>query len=338
MTDPAISEYPVERPIARRRRDANDNRTAGPASRPRTRPAVAEPRARPRTKADFAQYRPRPWANVISFTFSTAVFAVLWIGWLNRDDSGLTPVSGVGYWLGIAGSGLMLLLLVYPLRKRMRSLRVIGTVAFWFRAHMILGVFGSVLILWHANFRLGSINSNVALAAMLVVATSGIFGRYLYSKVHLGLYGRKAVVQEILADAEALKGIIGANLPVADRVAARLNAFTQLGTTAPKGVLAGLVFLPVVSWRGTVVRMRLIADARRVMAVEGKRLGRSRRVRRQQLACVADLVTLHIAAVKKAAAFGFYERLFRLWHIFHVPLFFLLVIAAGIHVFAAHFF
>jgi hypothetical protein len=49
-------------------------------------------------------------------------------------------------------------------------------------------------------------------------------------------------------------------------------------------------------------------------------------------------VTLHVAAVKKAAALAFYERLFRLWHVLHVPLFFLLVIAAIIHVFAAHYF
>jgi hypothetical protein len=92
------------------------------------------------------------------------------------------------------------------------------------------------------------------------------------------------------------------------------------------------------SWRGTVVRMRLAADARQVIAVEGKRLGGGRTARRQQLADVADLVTLHIAALRRAAAFAFYEHLFRLWHVFHVPLLFLLVIAAIIHIFAAHFF
>jgi hypothetical protein len=325
MTDSAISDFPVERFIVRRR--PNDNRTAVAASRPRS-----------RIEADFAQYRTHRWANIIPLTFSIAIVLVLWIGWLNRDESSLTPKSGVGYWLGIAGSVLMLLLLVYPLRKRMRSLRTIGTVAFWFRAHMILGVFGSVLILWHANFKLGSINSNVTLVTMLVVATSGIFGRYLYSKIHLGLYGRKAAVRDILADAEALKELIGANLPVADRVVAQLNAFAQLGAAASKGVLTGLVLLPVMSWRGAVVRMQLIADARRVIAVQGKRLGQSPKVRRQRLAGVANLVTLHVAAVKKAAALAFYERLFRLWHVFHVPLFFLLVIAAIIHIFAAHFF
>jgi hypothetical protein len=325
MTDSAISDSPVERLIARRRSD--DNRAAPGTSHPRT-----------RTTADFTQYRTHRWVKMIPQALSIAIVVVLCVGWLDRDDNGLTPKSGVGYWLGIAGSLLMLLLLVYPLRKRMRSLRVIGTVAFWFRAHMILGVFGTVLILWHANFRLGSINSNVALMAMLVVTTSGICGRYLYGKIHHGLYGRKAVVREILAEVEALKGHISANLPVAHRTIAQLNAFARLGTAAPKGVFAGLVFWPVISWRGRLVRMRLIADAQRVIGLEGRRFEQSRRVQRQRIAVVADLVSMHVAAVKKAAAFAFYERLFSLWHFLHMPLFLLLVIAAIIHVFAAHFF
>jgi hypothetical protein len=327
MTDSVISELPKGRVAVQRRRAADKGRAA-----------VAVSCTRTHAKPDFAQYRTQLRAKFVPLTFGVAVAVVLWIGWLNREDNGLTPESGVGYWLGIVGSSFMVLLLLYPLRKRIRSLRPLGTVVFWFRAHMILGVFGPVLILLHANFRLGSINSNVALMAMLVVAASGIAGRYLYGKIHLGLYGRKVVMQEILADADALKGLIGAGLPVADRVVAQLNAFAQLGTTAPKGVLAGLMLLPVISWRAHMVRARLIADARQVIAVEGKRIGWSRKVRRQQLAGVADLVTLHVAAVKKAAAFALYERLFGLWHVFHLPLFFLLVIAAIIHIFAAHFF
>jgi hypothetical protein len=327
MTYSTISRMPAEHFDVRRGSAAGDARIA-----------VAVARERARTRSDFAQYRTRWWANVVPLAFSIAVVVILWIGWLNREDSGLTPESGAGYWLGIVGSSLMVLLLLYPLRKRVRSLRWLGTVAFWFRSHMILGVFGPVLILLHANFRLGSINSNVALVAMLIVATSGVVGRYLYGKIHLGLYGRRVVVQEILADAEALKALISAGLPVADRVVAQLSAFAQVGTAAPKGVVSGLFLLPVISWRASVVRTRLIAYARQVIAVEGKRLGWSRSVRRRQLAGVTDLVTLHVAAVKKAAAFAFYERLFRLWHVFHLPLFYLLVIAAIVHIFAAHFF
>lgn len=326
MTNSAISDLSIGQ-LAARPRNANGDRAAISASFART-----------RARAKFTQYRARPWAYVAPLTSSAVVVGVLWAGWQYREDSGLTPESGVGYWLGIVGSSLMVLLLLYPLRKRMQFLRALGTVAFWFRAHMILGVLGPLLILLHANFRLGSINSNVALAAMLVVATSGVVGRYLYSKIHLGLYGRKAEIQEILADADALKRMIGADRVVADRMTAQLNLFAQLGMAAPKGVLAGLVLLPVISWRAGAVRARLVAEARQAIAAEGKRLGWSRGVRRRHLADVADLVTLHVAAVKKAAAIAFYERLFGLWHVFHLPLFFLLVIAAIIHIFAAHFF
>jgi hypothetical protein len=309
------------------RRDAGEDRGTG---------GVTGPRAR--AKGEFSQYRARLWAKVPPLVFSIATVVVLWLGWLNREDSALTPENGVGYWLGIVGGSLMLLLLLYPLRKRMKWLRALGTVVFWFRAHMILGVVGPVLIILHANFRLGSINSNVALAAMLVVAISGIVGRYLYSKIHVGLYGRKAEVREIQADADALKGAIGADLPVANHVVEQLSAFAQLGTVSPKSFVAGFLLLPAVSLRASLVRMRLISEVRRVIAVEGRRLGWSRKVRRRRLARVSELVTLQIAAVKKAAAFAFYERLFRAWHVFHLPLFFLLVIAACIHVFAAHFF
>ena len=119
---------------------------------------------------------------------------------------------------------------------------------------------------------------------------------------------------------------------------AQLSAFVRLATAAPQGIVAGLFFWPVLSWRGTLARRRLIADARQAIAIEGRRLGQSRRLQRRRLAAVSELVTLHIAAVKKAAAFGFYERLFSLWHFLHVPLFLLLVAATITHVFAAHFF
>jgi hypothetical protein len=328
MTEAFTSELAVAQ---RRRRVGDDRRSASPSRTTASRPRM-------RAKAEFGNSRTSLWKRLIPLTFGTACVGALWIGWLNREGGGVTPESGVGYWLGIAGSSLMLLLLLYPLRKRMQSLRVIGTVGFWFRAHMMLGAVSCVLILWHANFSLGSINSNMALLAMLVVAASGVVGLYLYSKIRRDLYGRRAAVRDVRADAGTLAKIIDAELKVRDQTVAELNAFARLGATAPKGVLAGLVLLPAISLRGSVVRMHLIADARRVIAVEGKRLGWPRKVRRRKLAGAAHLVTLHVAAVKKAATFALYERLFRIWHVFHMPLFFLLVVAIVIHVYAAHFF
>lgn len=318
MTDSAISE----------------SRIVHRARRTQAGTAPPDGRARPKTEV----VKGRRWSGLAPMTFGVFVVAILGIGWLERDENGLTPESGIGYWLGIAGSGLMVLLLLYPLRKRIHMPRMFGSVAFWFRAHMVLGIVGPLLIILHSNFRLGSINSNMALAAMLVVAISGVVGRYLYAKIHIGLYGRKAEVREILADAFAVKQIVGSDLARSDRVVAELNAFAQRGIAGPKGVLSGLFLLPATNWHAIVLRARLMREARTVIADEARRLRWSNRVRRYQLEHVANHISLYIRTVKKAAALAFYERLFALWHIFHLPLFVLLVIAATIHIFAAHFF
>jgi hypothetical protein len=321
MTNSAISELPAKNLTSTR--DIHAHRTA----RPR------KPVSRPSGRA-----RSRRRSSVFPKIFTIAVVFALSIGWLNRDDNGLTPESGVGYWFGIVGGSLMLLLLLYPLRKRVRTFRVIGTVTFWFRAHMILGIVGPVLVLWHANFRLGSINSSVALIAMLIVATSGVIGRYLYSKIHLGLYGRKAKVEQVVANADDLRKFILAHPSISDRMAAKLNTFAQHVAAGPKGPFAGLISLPIINLRAAILRKQLIAYAQHVISVEGKRRGRPQHIQRLQLEGTTEFVTRHIGAAKKAATFAFYERLFGLWHLFHVPLFFFLVITAIVHVFASHFY
>jgi hypothetical protein len=47
-------------------------------------------------------------------------------------------------------------------------------------------------------------------------------------------------------------------------------------------------------------------------------------------------VRAHLVAVRKVAQFSFYERVFTLWHLLHLPLFWLLVIAGVVHVVAVH--
>jgi hypothetical protein len=286
----------------------------------------------------FGHYATRPLRPIVPMTFGAGLAGALLIGWLNRDQDYLTPESGLGYWLGIAGASLMLMLLLYPLRKRMASLRTIGSVAFWFRLHMVLGLVGPTLILFHSNFKLGSFNSNVAMVTMLIVATSGIVGRYLYGKIHLGLYGRKAEVRDILADIEIMKHALGDGLSVGDRVIEQLNAFATQATGVPRNFLGTLCALPALGIRARAIRYRLLRDVRSTIAAEARRYGWSRRTREQRINAIAELVVLHLAAVRKAAAFAFYDRLFGLWHVLHLPLFFILVLATGIHVVAAHLF
>jgi hypothetical protein len=288
--------------------------------------------------ARFAHYLRHPSETIVPFAFATALTGFLAVGWVNRHEGHLTPENGLGYWFGIAGASAMLLLLLYPLRKRIKLLRLIGGVTFWFRVHMVLGLVGPALILLHSNFQLGSLNSNVALFAMLIVAASGLVGRYLYGKIHLGLYGRKAAVNEILADADTLRRLFGDDVPASDRIAGELDGFAKLAMAPRTGALASLWGMSALKLRARALRRRLSAEATWLIKREAKRRGWPRRMRRERLAAARELITLHLAAVKKAAVFVFYERLFALWHVLHLPLFFLLVLAAIIHVIAVHFY
>src|SRR3974377_1286550 len=99
-----------------------------------------------------------------------------------------------------------------------------------------------------------TINSTVAMIAMLVVAGSGIVGRYLYGKIHLGLYGRRAAVQEILADAKSLKQSLGDNVPGIGHFDDQLDAFAaHLGETR-QGLLGGAWNLLMLLIRARIAR------------------------------------------------------------------------------------
>ena len=132
-----------------------------------------------------------------------ALAALVWLGHRVAVGDLYTPGSDLGYNLGLAGGLLMLALLIYPLRKRIPALARLGKMNTWFKFHMVAGIGGPVLILFHSTFKLSSLNGRVAFYAMLLVACSGIVGRFLYRHVHRGLYGRRMTLDEAHGDLKA---------------------------------------------------------------------------------------------------------------------------------------
>jgi hypothetical protein len=288
----------------------------------------------------FAHYLARPMLRLVPLIFAALSIAALFLGWTNREEGHLTAASGLGYWLGIVGGSMMLFMMIYPLRKRVKALRWLGSVPSWFRMHMVLGIVGPMLILFHANFRLGSLNSNVSLAAMLFVVASGVIGRYLYAKVHKGLYGRTANVREILSDTHALKAALGADLgddaTVTGPLHDELRDF-EARALRPRQSFASSVWAFL--YIGFLMRRshaRVMRQASELIEQDGKRLALSWWQKRQRKSAARLHLRLYFAAVRKAVRFAVFERLLALWHVLHLPLFILLVITAVIHIIAVH--
>ena len=259
-----------------------------------------------------------PRASTSSWVLAGGCVALVAGGWGIHEESYIRPDEGLGYQLGIVGAVAMLFILAYSARKRVSTMAAWGSMQQWFHCHMILGVVGPVLILLHANFQLGSANSSVALVSMLLVAGSGVVGRFLYLKIHHGLYGGRAQLRELLLFLTRTQSVTRPLLEVFPEVVELLADF-EARHTAPPRSSAGAI------WRLLTARLRTNRLRRRCFAHLDLVLWEERRATR-----------LYTNRLHRVVSFTSWERLFRLWHAVHVPLSATLLVTVVLHVIAVH--
>jgi hypothetical protein len=203
---------------------------------------------------------------------------------------------------------------------------------------MVLGVLGPLLILFHSNFSTGATNSNVALFSMIIVSLSGVIGRYIYGRVHNGMYGAKLDVSGLLARANRLVTEVEDDVGGASGVLAKALAdFSE--RVLPKKqihVMSGLAGVMTMPWRVFLARISILRKVRSVLKSNARKKNWSRAERREHFAGASKDVNEFLSAVSRAALMSFWERVFSLWHIMHIPLFFILVVSGVIHVVAVH--
>ena len=279
---------------------------------------------------DFS--RKTPLANYLSGSpriafrvFALLVAAAMVWAWSVRDYRYLEAESGIGYALGIVGASMMLILLLYPLRKRVRFMRGWLKLRSWFSLHMLLGVLGPLCILLHCNFRLGSTNSNVALASMLLVAGSGLIGRYLYGKFHFGLYGQQVGLQQLKTDLDYIYRQFE-TAALADPRRQELQALYDGCSAIIESQRDQVSFRQLLRQRRGLRRM-----TRRTLATIS--VDDSTAVARRQL---EDNRRALAALLDKLAGLRLFERLFGLWHVVHIPVFLLMIVTVIVHIFVVH--
>ncbi len=295
-------------------------------------PALAAKAKARSTQAAPAKSRRIPWP----LFWTAVVTAVLGWGYYAHLERYISPKSGTGYWLGIVGGSLMVLLLLYSARKRASWLRWMGAIPAWFEFHMVLGVVGPMMILFHSNFSLGATNSNVALFSMLLVAGSGVIGRYIYTRLHANLDGKtdsldemKAVGDRLRAQTTSIEFLPGL-LDAIDSIERRL-------IEPPKSAVARFFHL----FTGAVRMARARHLVRReIKAAVEKAIRRESPVvakHAQRIATVArSYAYRRLDAGRRVSEYRAYAQLFSLWHVLHIPLFFMLLIAGIAHVIAVN--
>ena len=154
--------------------------------------AVAIPTiARP--QRDWLKLRHRLWISIASICGAALVVALAVYGYhyyllplaeraKSPQHALLKPGGTIGRGVGMLGLAMFAVMYVYPLRKRWKRLSGWGSIRHWLDYHIVLGLTAPVLITFHASFKLNGL-AGVAYWIMIVVALSGVVGRYLYSLI-----------------------------------------------------------------------------------------------------------------------------------------------------------
>jgi len=106
------------------------------------------------------------------------------------------PNRGIWHIMGWTGTFLMLIMHIYTLRKNARFMHEWGMLKHWLDFHIFCGVMGPILVTYHTTFKLGGIVS-ISYWSVVIVAVSGMFGRYIFGSIPRGIAGNELKMEEI---------------------------------------------------------------------------------------------------------------------------------------------
>jgi hypothetical protein len=210
----------------------------------------------------------------------------------------------------------MLAPVVYGFRKRIPQLRNVGTMKTWLNVHIFCGIVGPVLVTFHTSFKFNGLVS-VAYWSMVAVVLSGFAGRYLYARIPRSLRGIELSRAELDARADELRQrLADARLP--NPLVEKIAAFERDAVPGPSSSsLVGLFF-------GEMRVRRNLA----VLGQEIEQTGCSPELLHEVAGVIAERATL----LRHTAYLGKTKAMFDLWHVFHMPLVYIMFGIVVLHV------
>ena len=242
----------------------------------------------------------------------------------------LKPSGAIGLRLGMFGFVLCLLVALYPLRKRWAWLGRQGLTRHWLDYHGLLGVLAPLVITFHASFKFGGF-AGIAYWIMILVALSGLAGRYLYAQIPATLnvaeLSLKAGQEESARLHEQLSslGVLSVRDVELALHAPDVHRTEQLSLVAALGQM--IVFDLLFPLRVRRLRRKLTTSDRLSAAGTGQA-----RIERVDLERAISLAREAMQLKKKVVFLSKSQRLLHLWHVIHRPFSASFAVLVSIHV------
>lgn len=236
-----------------------------------------------------------------------------------HSDHDLYKPSGlIGHGLGIIGTLFIVIgVFSYMARKRYRFLSRFGRLKYWLEFHIFLCILGPIMILYHTAFKFGGIVS-VSFWSMVVVVASGVIGRYIYLQIPRSMEGRELSLSEVREMKSNLSVRIKNQFNLDEKSFSAVLEYTSIGSGDYNG--------------DEKVRMIHRNKENRINIRKLKKKLRTFRLSETSIRGIVRLIKNEISLSKKLQHLQTMQRLFKYWHIVHLPFALIMLVIMIIHV------
>lgn len=277
--------------------------------------------------------RSRNWALTLFYLLALAVVAwLIYDGYSyystpytdrphHEDYRTLRPAGTRGLLYGYLGAGMMILMLVYSLRKRIRFLERLGSLQGMLQFHIFLGIMGPLLIVLHTSFKVQGLVA-VSFWSMVAVALSGFFGRYLYLQIPRNIQGSELSLQELDRLKNDKVNNLRSRFALEDSAVTKLEGVTtRFATEFSGGALKATLLLLVNDLFRAIARRRFVRDVMRAVPLPKKELHEFTR-----LAFERALLLRRVNLLSQI------HQIFHYWHVIHKPFAIIMYLIMLVHI------
>lgn len=233
------------------------------------------------------------------------------------DHNKFKPSGIFGHGLGIAGTLLMVIgVFGYIARKKSKFLAQFGRLKYWLEFHIFLCSLGPTLVLFHTAFKFGGIVS-ISFWSMVAVVLSGVIGRFIYIQIPRTIEGRELSLNEV----KAMKGDLENTLKNTYNLDENARALTHAAMVAPE-ISGSNFFSRMVN--------KFFAD-RKTLSQLRKNL-KNVNLQTDNVRQITRLVSNEISLNNRIERLLLMQKLFRYWHVAHLPFAVIMTIFLAIHV------
>ena len=238
----------------------------------------------------------------------------------HTDHQNIKPGGIRGHGLGILGTLMMLILLLYSLRKKNIIFRGLGNIGDWLDFHIFLGIMGPLFVILHTSFKLNGIVA-ISFWSMILVALSGFLGRYLYLLIPRNISGHELNLKDLEHTNENIVNHIESNYDIDRSLVSKFETMIVGTLYTDKSELATLVSFLLAD----IFRLFRIAKIRKV-------LRRSTPLSKKQIKILIALMKRKAYIHRRLILWNKIHQIFHYWHVFHKPFAFVMYFIMVVHV------